>query len=192
MANAAGTAKVEFDALNTSLNENQSTAAVAATSVDELNNLYNNRTIDANEYADALDLVIATEAEMNDLDYEGILDYAKYLQENAEALEDVDDALKDNAQDAKKVATAHAKLNKAVKTLSDNWDDWNKAIKSGNMNKLQEYLPDINESLKDMLDLTDETFANLSDDFAIKNWDLIKDVVNGVEGSLEKLQVAAA
>jgi hypothetical protein len=43
-----------------------------------------------------------------------------------------------------------------------------------------------------MLDLTDETFANLSDDFAIKNWDLIKDVVNGVKGSLEKLQVAAA
>ena len=174
------------------LNQNQQALAQTATSFDDLNNLLNEGTIDIDEYNAALDGVIAKEAKANDLDYEGILDYAKYLQENAEALEDVDDALKDNAQDAKKVATAHAKLNKAVKTLSDNWDEWNKAIKSGNMGEIQEYLPDINESLKDMLDLTDETFANLSDDFAIKNWDLIKDVVNGVKGSLEKLQVAAA
>ena len=68
-----------------------------------------------------------------DLDYDNIIDFAQYLADNADNLEDYDDALKNNLDDAKKVATAHAKLNKAVKNLSDNWEDWNKAIKSGDM-----------------------------------------------------------
>jgi hypothetical protein len=90
--------------------------------------------IDVEEYNAALDSTIAKEAEINDLDYENILNYAEYLSENADALENVDDALKDNLADSKKVAISIARLNKAVKTMSDNWEDWNKAIKSGDMN----------------------------------------------------------
>lgn len=174
------------------LDNRQDTFASTANSLDELRNQFNDGTIDIEEYNDAIDATVAKEAELEDIDYKEVLDYAKYLSENADKLEDVDDALQGNLKESKKVAMAHAKLNKAVKTLSDNWEDWNKAIKKGNLGQISDYLPEINEALKDMLDLTDENFANLSSDFAIKNWDTIKDVVNGVKGSLEKLQVAAA
>ena len=176
----------------TALDEKQGSVANTVKSLDELREEFNNGTIDAEEYNDAIDATVAKEAELEDLDYKEILEYAEYLSENAEALEDVDDALQGNLKEAKKVAVAHAKLNKGVETLSKNWDKWNDAISSGDMKEIEKYLPDINDALKDMLDLTDENFKNLSDDFAVKNWKLIQDVVNGVEGSLEKLQVAAS
>ena len=101
----------------------------------KLRNKLNDGTIDLQEYNDAFDNILSTEAKSENLDYESILNYAKYLSENAESLEDVDDALQGNLDTAKKVALVQAKLNKAVQTLSDNWKDWNKAIKKGDMSE---------------------------------------------------------
>lgn len=176
--------------LQNTLGEKQDTAISAIDSLDELIQLYNEGTITLNQYEKAIDSVARREAKANDIDYESVENYTKYLMENAEALKYVDDNLKTDEKLAKKVATAHAKLNKGVKTLSDNWEKWNKAIKSGSFDEINEVLPEINNALKDMFDLEDNVFNLLSSDFAAKNWDLIRQAVNGVEGAYEKLQVA--
>ena len=101
-------------------------------------------------------------------------------------------ALAEQPELLNKIALRQKRLQKGVKSLSDNWEDFNEAMSSGDIAKISEVLPDVNDALKDMLDLTDEEFEGLSPDFAVKNWELVQDYMNGVEGSYERLQTAAA
>ena len=101
-------------------------------------------------------------------------------------------ALAEQPELLNKIALRQKRLQKGVKSLSDNWEDFNKAMSSKDIAKISEVLPDVNEAIKDMLDLTDEEFEGLSPDFAVKNWELIQDYMNGVEGSYERIQTAAA
>ena len=101
-------------------------------------------------------------------------------------------ALAEQPELLNKIALRQKRLQKGVKNLSDNWEDFNEAISSGDIAKISEVLPEVNDALKDMLDLTDEEFEGLSPDFAVKNWELVQDYMNGVEGSYERIQTAAA
>ena len=101
-------------------------------------------------------------------------------------------ALAEQPELLNKITLRQKRLQKGIKSLSDNWEDFNEAISSGDIAKISEVLPEVNDALKDMLDLTDEEFKGLSPDFAVKNWELIQDYMNGVEGSYERIQAAAA
>lgn len=174
------------------LETKQAIFGASMNSIDELDQALADGTIDVKAYNTAFDGVIANEVKLNDLDYSSITNYTKYLLENNEALKSSGKSLEEQERIAKKLAVAHAKLNKGVETISKNWSSWNKIIKSGKLDQIQDILPDINKSLAQILDVSEDTINNMSSDFAVKNWDTIKDVIDGVDGSLEKLQVAAA
>ena len=173
--------------------ENKRIAFGASTnSIDDLDAALINGTINIEAYNKAFDGVIANEVVANDLDYSSITNYTEYLLENNEQLKNNGKTLEENTRIAKKLSVAHAKLNKGVETISKNWESWDKVIKSGRLDDIQDILPDINKSLKQILDISDETFKSLDSDFAVQNWDLIKDVIDGVDGSYEKLQLKVA
>ena len=184
-------AQAWLDLTNT-LESKQTAFGASLNSIDELDQALTDGTIDIKSYNKALDGVIANEVKANDLDYSSITNYTNYLLENSEELKHNGKSLEENTRIAKKLAVAHAKLNKSVKTISKNWTSWDKIVKKGSLSEIQDILPDINKSLTQMLDISDDAFQKLPSTFAIDNWDLIKDVIDGVDGSYEKLQQKAA
>lgn len=101
--------------------------------------------------------------------------------------------LAENATNIKKVAQANMRLKVGIDDLADDWDKYNK-IMSNSKAKMQDVAaiaPKVNKAVQNMLDMDDETFKLLPDDFAKKNWKLIQDVVDGVEGSVDKLRDVA-
>ena len=136
-------------------------------------------------YTDAINSKYENLAESYDIDLD---EYKAYR----DLLAETNASLKDQPELLNKIALRQKRLQKGVKSLSDNWEDFNEAMSSGDIAKISEVLPEVNDALKDMLDLTDEEFEGLSPDFAVKNWELIQDYMNGVEGSYERIQTAAA
>lgn len=105
-------------------------------------------------------------------------------------LEDSYPALEKNAMGLNMIAIANMRLNKGVKTLCSNWDDFNDVMtdSEASAEDLAAIMPEVNEAVQDMLNLSDEQFALLPPDFAKKHWDLINDVTNGVEGAIDELR----
>lgn len=91
-----------------------------------------------------------------------------------------------------KAAIAHKRYQKGIDKIAENWEDWNKAIKSGDIQEMSKILPDLNDAVKDILDIDDDAFAKLSPDFAAENWELITEAMNGSEEAYEELQAKAA
>ena len=105
-------------------------------------------------------------------------------------LEDTYPALEDNAMGLNMIAVANMRLNKGVKTLCSNWKDFNDVMtdSEASAEDLAEIMPEVNEAVQDMLNLSDEQFALLPPDFAKKHWKLINDVTNGVDGAIDELR----
>lgn len=99
--------------------------------------------------------------------------------------------LAENEEGLHKVAVANKKMEKGVKTLSSNWDKWNKVLKSESLEDVSTILPEVNEAVQDVLGIDNEDFSLLPPTFVQDNLDLVQDVVNGVEGSVEKLRTKA-
>jgi hypothetical protein len=57
--------------------------------------------------------------------------------------------------------------------------------------EMADALSKIEPALQNILNLDTEEFELLPPDFAKKNWKLIQDVVNGVEGAVDKLRNTA-
>lgn len=108
-------------------------------------------------------------------------------------LEDTYPALEDNAMGANMIALANLRLDKGTKKLCSNWKKYNELMtdSTASVEDLAEIMPDVNDAIQDMLNLSDEEFALLPPDFARKHWDLINDVTNGVEGAIDRLRDAA-
>lgn len=174
-----------WNEVNNSLNENQSTLASTADSVHELDAMYEDGLITLEQYNEAIKGTVLKDAIKEGFDADELVDFAKELQKiHKDTIE--------TEEEAYKLALAYKKLQRGIDKLADNWKDLNKAMTSDNPEEVAKVLPEINDALKDILNVSDETFDKLSDSFATDNWDLIKDVINGVEGAYEELQVRAA
>lgn len=105
-------------------------------------------------------------------------------------LEDTYPTLEGNAMGLNMIAVANMRLNKGVKTLCSNWEDFNDVMtdSEASAEDLAEIMPEVNEAVQDMLNLSDEQFALLPPDFAKKHWNLINDVTNGVDGAIDELR----
>ena len=124
-------------------------------------------------------------AEELDIDVDEFKAYRSLLAEtNEELAEDV--------ELLNEVAVSQKRMNRGLNTLVENWDDWNTAMTSDNLEDQSIAMGEMQDSLQDLLDLSDEDFALLPDDFAKKHWDAIQDVVNGVEGAEQRLAGIAA
>lgn len=100
------------------------------------------------------------------------------------------DYYKKHVDGINEVAIANKRMEKGVKTLAKDWNSYNKVMKDSDasLEDVSAVLPDINDGLQDILNLDNEDFELLPDDFAQKNWSLIQDVMNGVEGSIDTLR----
>ena len=98
--------------------------------------------------------------------------------------------LKDNAKALNEVAVANKRLQKGVETISDDWEDFDKIMSdsSSSIEDTSKVISQMEDPMKDILNLSDEEFDFLSPDFIQENWGLIQDVMNGVEGSVDELR----
>lgn len=164
--------------LQDTLNQVQQTTANTAKSIQELDDMLNKGEIDIEEYNEAFDSTIAKEAELNDLDYDSILDFARYLQSTNEEL-------KNNEKLCKRIALSYHRWDKGVKSISDNFDDWKKNIKDANKNS-KTYINTINsmkDAFKDVFSEVDpKIIEQLSDEF-LTNKDNLKLLEQGLNGN---------
>lgn len=106
---------------------------------------------------------------------------------------DTNEVYEDNIEGANMVALANKRLSKGVSSLADKWEDINDIMSDGTstIEDISTVLPDVNDALQDILNLDTDDFALLPPDFAQKHWDLIQDVMNNVEGSVDTLRDVA-
>ena len=169
-----------------SLNENQNILASTADNIDELNEMMKQGDIDAEEYYNNIDGTVLKEANKEGFDTEELLEYAETLesviedQENAESI-------------SKRLALQNQKLQKGIDSLGDNWEDWNKALKTGNKNSKNyiEALTGIKDAMSDMLDID---VSLLSEEFVTSSETakLLEKAVKGDLDAIDQLRIAAA
>lgn len=141
-------------------------------------------------YAKALDSKAWGEVIAEGIDTKEMESYIDLLEQAHPEMKELYETTEDYENALLQVATANKKMEKGVKSLSSNWDSWNDIMSDSeaSASDIATILPDVNDALQDVLNLDTEEFAMLPPDFAQKHWDLIQDVVNGVEGSVDTLR----
>ena len=121
------------------------------------------------------------EAELVDIDYDEIKDYAKYLRNTIDELEG-------NVEASESLALANKKLNKGIQDLADNWSDWSKALKKQKEDPeaYAEAMEGIRESLENVFEV------EVSDEFITENLTNIQKLAKGDLSVLDELQKAMA
>lgn len=121
------------------------------------------------------------EAELVDIDYDEIKDYAKYLRDNIDELEG-------NVEASESLALANKKLNKGIQDLADNWNDWSKALKKQKEDPeaYAEAIEGIRKSLENVFEV------EVSDEFITENLTNIQRLAKGDLTVLDELQKAMA
>ena len=130
-------------------------------------------------------------AKYYNLDTEELKSYIALMeQEYGPIIKDSYETNKEYSQSLLNVAIANKRMEKGVKTLGGNWDKWNDIMSDSNstIEDISTILPDVNNALLDVLNLDQTEFELLPPDFAQKNWSLVQDVINGVEGSIDELR----
>ena len=122
-------------------------------------------------------------AEKLGLNIEELDAYRKILAEENEELAENRDALNE-------VAIANKRMEKGVKTIANGWEDFNEIMtdSTATAEDISSIMPEINEGLQDILNIDDKSFELLPANFAKDNWNLITDVMNGVEGAVDDLR----
>ena len=165
--------------------------AMAAQSVDELNQMLEDGEIDIIAYAKAMETVGTAEIEALGLDPDEFEDLSEMIEESGSAIAGLSDDLKGNEREANDVAKALMRYDRAVKNVADNSEDWMKILKSGNLQDQAKIIDDLRESYADMLDIDMDV---LSDSFLrnAKNLELMTKAANGSEEAYRQLQAVAA
>lgn len=167
-----------------------STLALTANSVSDLNSLLAQGLITGEDYEKAFEGVIEREAELNNIDYSNLENYAKVLMENNKELEN-------NVKLAKQIALAEMKQGKAVDDLIDNYKNYNKVLKAAQLDPQKkstlEYANAIKSLRKDMSLLTGIEEDAFSDEFinSDKAQEALQDIANGTDGAIEKFKALA-
>ena len=132
------------------------------------------------------------EAEANSIISEGASKYEldeETLKIQAQMLQQTHEGLKDNAVAAAEMAVANQRMNQGVKKLCDDWEDWNKTLKSSDKTT-QDYAEAVagaQDAIKTMLGLAED--AVIPEDFLQneENLELLDEIAKGSEEAVEKL-----
>ena len=121
-----------------------------------------------------------------DVDTEEWQDLTKYISDNAGALSEVSDELKTNKIAAAEVAEAILRFDDAIKDVTDNYEDWKKALDSDVAQDQAKAMSGLRDAYADMLDLDGDS---LSDQFLAnaENLDLMKQAAEGSEEAYNQL-----
>jgi hypothetical protein len=148
---------------------------------------------EADAWGDAATSKVYGELGVEGIDVKEFEAYKDLLEQTNSEMKDAYETTEEYERALNMVALANKKMAKGAKTLSDNWEDWNSIMtdSEASASDIATILPDVNDALQDVLNLDTEDFAMLPPDFAKKHWNLIQDVVNGVEGSVDTLRDVA-
>jgi hypothetical protein len=81
------------------------------------------------------------------------------------------------------------KASRGLTTLYSNWDSWNEIMSDSeaSITDIVKIMPSLNKAMADILDLDLSDIEKLPANFMQQNWPLIEEVMNGVDGAMEKL-----
>lgn len=152
-------------------------------SLDELNQAYQNGQISLETYQKMQDSVFNEEVKAEGFDTEEVNNYVDALIESGKFLEK-------NREEAQKFALAQMKMERGFGDLVEGFEEWDEILgnNEASLKDISKVMPKVNAALQDMMDLSDEEFALLPDNFAKDNWNLIQDVYNEVDGAYEALR----
>lgn len=125
-----------------------------------------------------------------DVDEQQWEDLAEYLNENADKIKELDEDVKTFKEDAEDLAEAMLRYDSALKSVNDNYEEWQRALSKG---AIQDQVQ-AGEQLKNVYsDLLDLPFESLSSDFTqdINNLELLKQAANGSEKAYDQLRLKA-
>ena len=173
----------QLDANNTEIEQSKEAIASTATSLDELDQMLQDGKISVEAYDKAAQGAFEKEVEAEGFDTEELNNYVDALIESGKFLEE-------NRKEAQKFALAQYRMEKGCTELVESYEDWDKVLSDNeaSLKDINKVMPKVNSMLQDMMDLSDEEFALLPDNFAKDNWNLIQDVYNEVDGAYEALR----
>ena len=125
-------------------------------------------------------------ADKFDLEADILKRTSKHISDMAESSDELADSLKEDRKEATEIAKDLERYNKALKSVKDNQEKWEKALSSGKYQDYVEVASDMADAYGDLLDIDG---SNLSDSFlqSADNLSLMEDAVNGVEGAYDEL-----
>ena len=165
-----------LEANNTEIQQSYEAIASTAKSVDELNDMLTEGRITTEAYDKALQNAFEQEIESEGFDVEELNDYA-------EALMDSENALVETREEANRLAIAHAKMERGINNLVDNWDSWNEALENGSE---KEKVATMGQMKKAMADIIGVDVDQISDKF-INNAEAMDLMKRAAEGDMEAL-----
>ena len=180
---------------NIQINQQKLAIAMTAKDLDELNSMLKEGAINQMAYAKAMDEMHDSER-MEDIDSEEITEYGKHLQDLAKSEKvahlgsvELSSDLQDNAEAAKDIAIQIARMNGAVETLADNWEDWSSILKKSSRGS-QEYFKasvGVQKALADLFDVSEDYISlDLVDKFA-EDEEAMKLMAKAAEGDGEAI-----
>ena len=111
------------------LEKHQQALANSASTVDELNRLYEEQFITLEQYQEAVDEVMENEFEMEGLDPDVAEDVADAFRDMAEAGVEGMEALKNDEEAVKDATVRYMELNEAIEDIYDNYKDYTQVLK---------------------------------------------------------------
>ena len=206
MTNAAVTGVQSLDELDTTLNEIAQAKQnvdynVIATVLMNLASQYENCTAEVEKYQIAMHSgnIEALKAAEDQLRASILLGEAakKYgldanvLESQARSIQALNDDMELNAETAAQMAIANQRMNKGIDTLSDNFEDWTKKLKTATRGSMDyaEVAAEVEVALKDLLGLSDN--FELPEGFldSKENLKLLEEAANGSQLAINKLGI---
>ena len=125
-----------------------------------------------------------------DIDEDEWANLVEYLQDYADTIDGLSEDLKNCKAEAQRAAQAFLRFDDAVQDVNDNYEDWNDALESGNVQDLSKALIEMRDAYGDLLDIDGN---ELSDDFINdkNNLDLMKQAIEGNEEAYNQLALNA-
>ena len=125
-----------------------------------------------------------------DVDQETWQDLTKTIYENADAINELSSDLKKDRIAAAEVAQAILRFDDAIQDVTENYEDWTKALENGSLQDQAEVIDDLRDAYADLLDLDGDS---LSDSFlrSADNLELMKQAAEGNVDAYNQLQELA-
>lgn len=120
------------------------------------------------------------DAELSGISSTEVLDLADTYQELAGSVDEYNESLKEDEVLAAEVAKEQLRFNQGLEDGYDKMEDWNKALKSGDIASYSEALEEMSDVYGNILDIDG---SELSDSFKTdaENLDLLNTIMNGTE-----------
>ena len=190
MINSIGEAVNEnaasWNTLDSMLEENQEQIASTARNLDELHYMLETDQISAEAFTKAA-VAMDSASDLEGLDTEELQNYADYLREAAENMDDFNNSM--TAEQSRVVAKGIMKMNDAIDTLADNFKDWRNILEKSakDSEEFADAMMSTKGAVADLLDVSQDFVSN---DFIADHLDEIAKAATGDAEAIDNLKAA--